>query len=85
MRWHKVRKKGYEKMKREELHKLLFETLCIIDDICKKENVRWFLDSGTELGSLREQDIIPWDDDMDIKVFREDYPAFCEAMRKHLP
>lgn len=72
-------------MKREELHKLLFETLCIIDDICKKENVRWFLDSGTELGSLREQDIIPWDDDMDIKVFREDYPAFCEAMRKHLP
>jgi hypothetical protein len=59
MRWHKVRNKGYEKMKREELHKLLFETLCIIDDICKKENVRWFLDSGTELGSLREQDIIP--------------------------
>ena len=42
MRWHKVRNKGYEKMKREELHKLLFETLCIIDDICKKENVRWF-------------------------------------------
>ena len=37
MRWHKVRNKGYEKMKREELHKLLFETLCIIDDICKKE------------------------------------------------
>ena len=47
-------------MKREELHKLLFETLCIIDDICKKENVRWFLDSGTEIGSLREQNIIPW-------------------------
>ena len=51
MRWHKVRNKGYEKMKREELHKLLFETLCIIDDICKKENVRWLLDSGTEPGS----------------------------------
>ena len=85
MRWHKVRNKGYEKMKREELHKLLFETLCIIDDICKKENVRWFLDSGTEIGSLREQNIIPWDDDIDIKVMREDYPAFCEAMRKHLP
>ena len=31
MRWHKVRNKGYEKMKREELHKLLFETLCIRD------------------------------------------------------
>ena len=75
MRWHKVRNKGYEKMKREELHKLLFETLCIIDDICKKENVRWFLDSGTELGSLREQDIIPWDDDMDIGMLRDEYES----------
>ena len=56
MRWHKVRNKGYEKMKREELHKLLFETLCIIDDICKKENVRWFLVSGTEYGMLAEGD-----------------------------
>ena len=56
MRWHKVRNKGYEKMKREELHKLLFETLCIIDDICKKENVRWFLETHPEfeLADLRE-------------------------------
>lgn len=72
-------------MKREELHRLLFDTLCTVDDICKKENVRYFLDSGTEIGALREGDIIPWDDDIDIKVFREDYPAFCEAMRKNLP
>ena len=84
MRWHKVRNKGYEKMKREELHKLLFETLCIIDDICKKENVRWFLDSGTEIGSLREQNIIPWDDDMDMGMLREDYERFIEIAPKEL-
>ena len=72
-------------MKREELHGRLFETLCLIDDICKKENVRWFLDSGTEIGSLREKDIIKWDDDIDIKVLREDYPAFKKAMQKNLP
>jgi lipopolysaccharide cholinephosphotransferase len=72
-------------MKIEELHDKLFDTLCLVDDICKKEHVRWFLDSGTEIGSVREKDIIPWDDDVDIKVLREDYPAFKRAMEKNLP
>lgn len=72
-------------MKIEELHNHLFEILCTIDDICKKENVRWFLDSGTEIGAVRDGDFIPWDDDADTKVLAEDYPAFKAAMEKHLP
>lgn len=68
-----------------ELHDHLFEILCTIDDICKKENVRWFLDSGTEIGAVRDGDFIPWDDDADTKVLAEDYPAFKAAMEKHLP
>lgn len=68
-----------------ELHNHLYNTLCIIDDICQKNNVRYFLDSGTEIGSVREKDFIPWDDDMDIKVLLEDYPAFKKAMEKNLP
>ena len=69
----------------EELHNILFDILCTIDDICKKENVRYFLDCGTEIGAAREHDFIPWDDDMDIKVLSEDYPAFKIAMEKCLP
>ena len=69
----------------EELHGKLFEVLCLIDDICAKEGVRYFLDGGTEIGSVREKNIIPWDDDIDIKVLREDYPKFKEAMEKNLP
>jgi lipopolysaccharide cholinephosphotransferase len=72
-------------MKLEELHDRLFEVLCTVDDICKKENVRYFLDSGTAIGAVREHDIIPWDDDVDIKVLREDLPAFKAAMKKNLP
>lgn len=72
-------------MKINELHDRLFDLLCTVDDICKKENVRYFLDGGTELGAIREGDFIPWDDDLDIKVLAEDYPAFKAAMEKHLP
>ena len=72
-------------MELKELHDRLFETLCLVDDICKKENVPYFLDGGTEIGSVREKDIIPWDDDVDIKIMRKDYDSFKAAMIKHLP
>ncbi len=72
-------------MKLKEVQDRLYNLLCLVDDICKKENVSYFLDGGTELGAIREKDIIPWDDDMDIKILMKDYPAFKAAMEKNLP
>lgn len=69
----------------KELQDKLYDVLCLVDDICKKENVKYFLDGGTEIGSVREKDIIAWDDDIDVKVLREDYDAFKAAMLKNLP
>lgn len=72
-------------MKIEELHDHLYDVLCTIDDICKKNNVRYFLDSGTEIGAVRELNFIPWDDDMDLKVLMKDYPKFKAVLEKELP
>lgn len=69
----------------EELHDHLFDVLCVVDDICKKNNIRYFLDSGTEIGAVRERDFIAWDDDMDIKVLLEDYEKFKWVMKNELP
>ena len=72
-------------MKLKETQDRTYELLCLIDDICKQEGVTYFLDGGTQIGAVREKDLIAWDDDIDIKMRRSEYPKFRAAMEKHLP
>lgn len=64
-----------------ELQLCDIELLRIIDSICSKHGWRYWLAYGTLLGAVRHNGFIPWDDDADICMPREDY---CELM-KELP
>lgn len=56
-----------------------------IDRICKKYNITYFADWGTFLGTVRHGGYIPWDDDLDISMKREDYTRFMQVADKELP
>ncbi len=61
------------------------DVLSEIDRICKKYDISYFADWGTFLGAVRHGGFIPWDDDMDICMIREDYERFREVADKELP
>lgn len=61
------------------------EVLAEIDKICKKHNIRWFADCGTLLGAVRHGGFIPWDDDLDICMLRDDYVRFNEVIEQEKP
>lgn len=60
------------------------EVLEDIDKVCKKYNIQYFADWGTLLGAIRHGGFIPWDDDMDICMKREDYNKFLEVAPKEM-
>ena len=63
----------------ERIHDGLYSIMIAIDDLCRKHGIAYFLDSGTLLGAVRHKDFIPWDDDADLTMTRENYEKFCKV------
>lgn len=58
--------------------------IAIFDRLCKKHNLRYWLFAGTLLGAVRHKGFIPWDDDVDISMPREDYNKALEILPNEL-
>lgn len=74
-------------MEEKELRNLQDTLLIIMDEIdriCRKHNLRYSLFAGSLIGAVRHNGIIPWDDDIDICMPREDYDIFLEICQKEL-
>ncbi len=64
--------------KRKKIWRAELELLQRFDEVCRKYNLRYFAEYGTLLGAVRHQGFVPWDDDIDIMMFRDDYMKLQE-------
>lgn len=67
-----------------QAHDIMYEMFCVIDDIFKRNNIRYFMGFGTLLGAVRHEGFIPWDDDIDLHVYDEDYDKAVKVLQKEL-
>ncbi len=78
----------YYELKPKKLFKYYKEItkqlLDFINNVCKKNNLSWWLYGGTLLGAYRHNGFIPWDDDCDIAMIRPDYEKFFDLFKEEI-
>lgn len=68
-----MREYNYEGSSLRKSQLEMLEALKVFAQICKEHDIKWWLCSGTLLGAARHKGFIPWDDDADVSMMKEDY------------
>ena len=73
---------GDEELKK--IHALLTGMLADFSAVCNKYDIKWILTGGSMLGAVRHQGFIPWDDDVDINMTRENFERFAKVFESEM-
>ena len=71
---------GYRQLNEEEIKTLELGVMDYIHNLCERENINYSLAYGTLLGAVRHKGYIPWDDDVDISLKRDEYDKLYQAV-----
>lgn len=63
----------------EEIRQIELDMLICVDAFCRDNNIQYSISAGTLLGAVRHHGFIPWDDDADVTLPREDYDRFINT------
>lgn len=70
----------FSKEELNRLHGILLEMFSFLHTVCVENNIRYYALGGTMLGAARHQGFIPWDDDVDVGMPRNDYDQFISIV-----
>ena len=76
---------GYQKIELRQLQMLQLRVMKLIHAICVEKGVNYYLIAGSLLGAVRHKGFIPWDDDIDIAMMRDDFEKFKKEFSKSFP
>ena len=68
----------------KEHQAVLLELLKEFDRVCKKHDIKYMLFAGSALGAVRHKGFIPWDDDLDVVMLRDQYKKFIQVAPKEV-
>ena len=71
---------GYRQLNEEEIKEIELGVMDYIHNLCEKENINYSLAYGILLGAVRHKGYIPWDDDVDISLKRDEYDKLYQAV-----
>ena len=74
-------KENNKYLSKEECRTIEIKILDAISDLCKKNNLKYYMCGGTLLGAVRHKGFIPWDDDIDIMLLRPDYEKLINILK----
>ena len=71
-----------KKIEIDEQKKIMVEILEYFDKVCRENNINYSLIGGSLIGAIRHKGIIPWDDDIDVILTRENYLKIISLLEK---
>lgn len=69
----------------DQLQAKLYKLLVEVDEICKKNDITYYLAGGTALGAIRGGGFLPWDDDIDLYITRKNWNKLVKVMEEQTP
>ena len=78
------KEKHYDDETLKHLQQVSLKILKYLIKICEENNLTYFLYGGTLIGAVRHQGFVPWDDDIDVIMFREDFEKLNEILEKNI-
>ena len=78
-------KRKFSQVELRRLQMIQLDLLTEFDRVCRKYDIKYVMDGGTMIGAVRHRGFIPWDDDIDVAMLREDYEKLTKVTDEFNP